>query len=72
MSPYVEIFALGPGMRGCRMVKRARAMAHLASCQWTRPDDSQAAKTPCLPETLTELGFSPAMAAVTRSPPPLA
>jgi hypothetical protein len=61
-----------PPPRRERMLKCARAMAHLVSWQWTHPDDSQMAKTPCPPETLTEMGFSPAMvAALTRGPPPL-
>jgi hypothetical protein len=60
-----------PPPRRKRMLKRARAMAHLASWQWTHPDDSQTAKTLCPPETLTEMGFSPAMvAALTRGPRP--
>jgi hypothetical protein len=31
-------------------------------------DDSQTAKTPCPPETLTEMVFSPVMEAVRRHP----
>jgi hypothetical protein len=60
-----------PPPRRERMLKRARAMAHLASWQRTHLDDSQTAKTPCPPEALTERGFSPAMAAeLTRGPRP--
>jgi hypothetical protein len=32
-----------------RMLKRARAMAHLANWQWTHPDDSQTTKGVCKP-----------------------
>jgi hypothetical protein len=38
-----------PPPRRERMLKRARAMAHLASWQWTHPDDSQTTKGVCKP-----------------------
>ena len=53
---------MSPPLRCERMLKRARAMAHLASS--SGPDDSQTAKTPYPPETPTEA------AALTRVPRP--
>jgi hypothetical protein len=65
---------LPPSPRRERMVARSQAMAHMASWQWTHPNDSRTAMTPCPPETLLEMEFPQAMVAALsrRSPRPQA
>jgi hypothetical protein len=55
-----------------RAMARAMAMSMLSQFQRKNPADSRTAKTPCPPETLAEMGFSPAtVATLTRNAPPL-
>jgi hypothetical protein len=52
-----------------RVMSRAMAFAMLVRFQWKNPTDSQTARSPCPPETLTAMGFPTIAAALTPSGP---